>query len=78
MIELYNNDTGELISEISLDDLEFLEANMEEETIEDQDYAIEMMTLAYFQEQGINQKLLEILQNALGDKDQITIRWARA
>jgi hypothetical protein len=77
MIELFDNDTGELIGEISEAQLEFLEANMEEESIEDRDYAIEMMTLAYFQEQGIDPELLKLLKNALGVKEQIIIRWSR-
>ncbi|MBP1693709.1 MAG: monogalactosyldiacylglycerol synthase [Chloroflexi bacterium] len=76
MYKLYNNDTGELVGNISEGQLQFLKDQMEEESLEDQDYEIEPMTLAYFQELGIDTELLGILQRALGDKESIIIRWA--
>ena len=76
MYKLYNNDTGELVGNISEGQLQFLKDQMEEESLEDQDYEIETMTLAYFQELGIDTELLGILQRALGDKESIIIRWA--
>lgn len=76
MIKLYNNETEELIGTISEAQLQFLEDQLEEESLEDQDYEIEAMTLAYFEEQGIDQQLLSLLRQALGDKEQLIIRWA--
>jgi len=76
MYKLYNNDTGEVVGDISEGQLQFLKDQMEEESLEDQDYEIEPMTLAYFQELGIDTELLGILQRALGDKESIIIRWA--
>jgi hypothetical protein len=76
MIKLYNNETGELIGDISEAQLQFLKDQLEEESLEDQDYAIEGMTLAYFEELGIDSQLLALLRGALGEKTQIIIRWA--
>lgn len=76
MIKLYNNETEELIGTISEAQLQFLEDQLEEESLEDQDYEIEAMTLAYFEEQGIDPQLLGLLRQALGEKEQLIIRWA--
>ena len=76
MYKLYNNDTGELVGNISEGQLQFLKDQLEEESLEDQDYEIEPMTLAYFEEQGIDAELLGILQRALGDQETIIIRWS--
>jgi processive 1,2-diacylglycerol beta-glucosyltransferase len=76
MVQLYDNQTGEMIGAITDQQLQFLRDQLEEESMEDQDYAIEAMTLAYFIEQGIDAELLGLLRKALGEKDQIIIRWA--
>ncbi len=76
MYNLYNNESGELIGLITEAQLNFIKDQLEEESQEDQDYAIEAMTLAYFEEQGIDAPLLELLRKALGDKEQIIIRWS--
>jgi hypothetical protein len=76
MYKLYNNATGDLIGTINEAQLQFLKDKLEEEYLEDQDYEIEAMTLAYFEEEGIDAALLAMLRQALGDKEQIIIRWA--
>lgn len=75
MIPLYDKKNGALIGEISDRQLEFLVAQLEEESLEDRDYAITSMTLDYFQSQGADQELLSLLRGALGTKDEITILW---
>jgi hypothetical protein len=76
MYQLFNNETGELIGEITEVQLQFLKEQLEEESLEDKDYEIEGMTLAYFEEQGIDGQLLAMLRKALADKDYIIIRWS--
>jgi processive 1,2-diacylglycerol beta-glucosyltransferase len=77
MPELYNQTTNELIGAITPEQLQALVDQLEEESLEDQDYAIDAMTLAYFEGQGIDPGLVEMLRKALGDRTEITIRWAR-
>lgn len=77
MIKVYNQRTQALIGEVSEAELEFLVANMEEESLEDQDYAITSMTLAYFQELGADPALVNMLRRALGEQDELVIRWER-
>jgi hypothetical protein len=77
MVKLYNNATNAFIGEINQTQLQFLIDQLEEESMEDKDYAITPLTLAYFQERGIDSELLKLLQGALEDKDEVVIRWSR-
>jgi hypothetical protein len=75
MIEIFDNRSNALIGEITQAQLDFLVNNMEEESLEDQDYAITEMTLAYFEELGADPALLSMLRQALGGQDELVIRW---
>jgi hypothetical protein len=77
MAKLYNNATNAFLAEISEAQLQFLIDQLEEESLEDKDYAITPLTLGYFQERGIDPDLLALLQQTLGDKDEVVIRWSR-
>jgi processive 1,2-diacylglycerol beta-glucosyltransferase len=77
MPNLYNQTTGELISSITDEQLQSLVDQLEEESLEDQDYAIDPMTLAYFEGQGIDPALVGMLRAALGNRPEITVRWTR-
>lgn len=75
MIEIFDNRNNTMIGEITEAQLDFLVSNMEEESLEDQDYAITEMTLAYFEEIGADPALLSLLRGALGAQDELVIRW---
>jgi len=77
MSEVCDNRNDALIGEITEAQLEFLMNNMEEESLEDQDYAITAMTLAYFEELGADTALVGMLRQALGDQYELVIRWER-
>jgi processive 1,2-diacylglycerol beta-glucosyltransferase len=77
MVKLYDNTSGVLLGEITPEQLQFLIDQLEEESLEDKDYAITPMTLAYFQELGADTDLVKLLSQALGAKDELVIRWAR-
>ena len=78
MIKLINNKDDTMIGALTEGQLQFLIDNMEEESIEDKDYAITSMTLAYFEELGGDPALLSMLRQALGDQDELVIRWERS
>jgi hypothetical protein len=78
MIELRDKETGRMIGTITDEDLEFLLAQLEEESEEDADYYINKDTLAMFAERGINPRLLELLTIAMGDRAEMEIQWARS
>ncbi len=77
MIELFNNKTGELIGEITREQLQFLIDAMEEESLEDHDYSITAMELMSFEGDGADPALLALLRGALGDQNELVIRWKR-
>ena len=77
-ITLYDNDSGTVLGEISETDLQFLIENLEEETSDDQDYYLRPETLAMLSERGGSAPLMEMLRNALGDREGFEVRWQRS
>jgi hypothetical protein len=75
MIQLFNKRSGEPIGPINQAQRQFLVDQLEEESLEDQDYAITGMTLDYFTEIGGDAELIKMLRAALGTKDEIMIVW---
>ena len=78
MIELYDNETGDLIGEISSEQLEFLQEELEETSETDRDYYLHAPALDLLEEAGAEEELLEMLHGALGDREGIEIRWEAA
>ncbi|KPL16222.1 MAG: galactosyldiacylglycerol synthase [candidate division Zixibacteria bacterium SM23_81] len=78
MIRLYNNDTGEKIGEITDEQLQFLIDNLEEESLEDQDYYLQRGTVEMLAEKGADSRLLAVLRRAVGDREGVEIRWSRS
>lgn len=78
MINLYNKTTGAMLGNLTEDQLKFLIDQLEEESVEDTDYAITDMTLAYFEEQGADPDLEAMLRQALGASDEVIIQWSRS
>jgi len=77
MIHLLNKKTGAIIAEITGQQLQFLVDQLEEESLEDQDYAITNMTLDYFVELNADPLLVDLLRTALGNQDELVILWQR-
>ncbi|WP_245453121.1 galactosyldiacylglycerol synthase [Meiothermus taiwanensis] len=77
MVQLFNADTGAPIGQIGEAQLEFLVAQMEEEHAWDQDYYLNADLLEAWREQGADPALIELLAKAMGDKEDLNIRWSR-
>ena len=77
MYHLYNDKTGELIGTLSQAQLEYLQSRMEEESLEDKDYSITPMEIAYFESDSADSELLKMLREAIGDKNEVIIRWSK-
>lgn len=77
MIQLFNKRSGEPIGPLNDAQLQFLVDQLEEESLEDQDYAITGMTLDYFAEIGGDAQLIKMLRTALGTNDEIVIVWMK-
>jgi hypothetical protein len=53
--------------------LQFLQDNLEEESLTDTDYAFTRLTLEYLRGNGLDQQLAKILEEALGENDEVEI-----
>ena len=77
MIQLRDKESGEVLGAITEDDFQFLVDNLEEESEDDTDYFISRSTIEIFKEKGTNNTLIELLENALGDRDDMEIEWLK-
>jgi hypothetical protein len=77
MIDVYRNDTNELIGSITDADLQVLVDGLEEETEDDQDYWIDKATIDVLGDGRATEHLLGVLRKALGSSDGVEIRWQR-
>jgi len=77
MIDVYNNETNQLIGSITEADLQVLIDRLEEESSEDQDYYIDQATLDVIGDGQATEHLMKILRQALGTAEGVEIRWQR-
>jgi len=77
MIDVYDNDTNELIGSITEADLKVLQDHLEEESLDDQDYYIDRATIDVIGDGQATEHLMNLLRKALGSKESIDIRWER-
>ncbi len=78
MPELYLKSNNKHLGHITEDELKFLARHLEEESLEDEDYAISRLTLDYMREQKISPSLLNLLEEALGDADEVEVKFTRS
>jgi hypothetical protein len=76
MVYLYNKNTQQLLGEIDDNELQFLVDQMEEESTRDQDYSITKMEIAYFSQSGASPHLISLLNEALGEQQEVIILWS--
>jgi processive 1,2-diacylglycerol beta-glucosyltransferase len=77
MIELREKGSETRIGEVSDEQLQFLIDQLEEEDLEDRDYAITPMLLQMFEAEGAEEPLISLLREALGDRPTMEIVWTR-
>ena len=77
MINLYEKGTGKLIGKITENDLKFLIDYLVEETKTDTDYFITKETLKYLKEKGASTELFQLLEDALGDRQELEIEYKK-
>ena len=77
MIDIYNNETNQLVGSITESDLKVLIDHLEEESEDDQDYYIDAETIDVIGDGQATEHLLGVLRKALGTADGVEIRWQR-
>ncbi len=77
MINVYDNGTQAQLGEITQAQLQVLIDQLEETSLDDQDYFIDANTLAVLSDAGADAELIKLLENGLGDREGYEIRWSR-
>ena len=78
MIALYDKETGKSLGTITEEQLQFLVAQLEEESTSDQDYYINETTVDLFEEASADKALVALLRGALNGRAEMEIRWSRS
>ncbi len=77
MIHLHEKGTNKPLGSINEAQLQFLIDRLEEEWLEDHDYAITSLLLDSFEADGADPELVSLLRNALAGRDEIEIIWSQ-
>lgn len=77
MVKLYDKASGAEIGTVSEEQLRILFDQLEEESPNDDDYYINRETVYMLEQEGADAALIAILRQAMGDRDDMDIRWAR-
>lgn len=77
-VDLYDSGTGAVIGQASETQLRWLDAHLERESSADEDYYIDKLTLEMLQDAKGDPALIDLLRRALGDREGLDVRWARA
>ena len=77
MIEFYDKETLDLLGTISQEQFQFMQDQLEEESLRDRDYYINQPTLDMFEQRGADPQLMALLRQALGNREDMEIVWRR-
>ncbi len=77
MIDLYNNTTNQFLGSLTETELQVLLDDLEEESLDDQDYYIDAATIDLLADGRATDHLVHVLRTALGDEEGVEIRWQR-
>lgn len=77
MVTIKDKQTGQFIGSISEQQLQFLVDELEEEHRDDQDYYFHRSQIEIFKEMGADESLVELLERAMGELDELEIVWSR-
>jgi processive 1,2-diacylglycerol beta-glucosyltransferase len=75
MPKLYDKNTGNLVGEITAEQLEFLNECLVEETDADRDYYMDGPVIEFLEEEGGDAALVAMLRKALGEREEMDVRW---
>lgn len=78
MVKLYKKKTNQYLGRIDDDQLQFLIDNLEEESLTDTDYYVNRSTLDLLKEKGLSEDLAGLIEGAMGESDEVEIRYEKA
>lgn len=77
MVKLFDAETSAPVGEITEGQLQFMIDNLEETSSDDQDYWIDIPTLAMLRSGGADEELIALLAKGLGGRPGYEVRWER-
>jgi processive 1,2-diacylglycerol beta-glucosyltransferase len=78
VVRLVDKETGRDVGTITDEQLEYLQGQLEEESPDDQDYWFDLASLDILEEAGADPALIATLRAALGERDEMELRWERS
>lgn len=66
---------GRVLGTVTDDQFQEMADSLEEESLEDRDYYLNVDTIDMLEEQGVDGDLVALLRTALGDRDEMDILW---
>lgn len=66
---------GRVLGTVTDEQFQDLADALEEESLEDRDYYLNVDTVEMLEEQGADAGLVRLLRTALGDRDEMDIQW---
>jgi hypothetical protein len=78
MVELFDKQTGAAVGTLTDDQFQYLVDHLEEENSEDDDYYVNRATVDILESEGADPVLAEVLRRALGDREEMDLRWTRS
>ncbi len=76
-IRVFDEATNQQIGVLSEDQLRFLQEHLELESEDDDDFYINRPTVDALAAAAAGADLIALLRSALGDRDEVDIRWVR-
>jgi len=77
MVKLYDKSTGKYLGRIEDEELQFLIDNLEEESMTDTDYYLNRTTFDLLKEKGMSENLAKLIETAMGNKNEVEIRYEK-
>ena len=77
MVNVYDKESGTFLGALTEEQFGLLQDQLEEESLDDDDYYVTLETVEFLQSAGADEGLLSILRKALGEREEGEIRWAR-
>ena len=78
MVKIYDVDTNLGCGELTDEQFQILVDSLEEESSTDNDYYIHVETVEMLESEGADAGLVKILRAALGDREDMEIRWEKS
>jgi processive 1,2-diacylglycerol beta-glucosyltransferase len=77
MVDLVDKETGRSAGTLTDEQFELLESRLEKESPDDQDYWFDVASLDILEGEGADPVVMQVLRSALGERDEMELRWER-